>query len=78
MQDDHSSPPRRRSYIPLCSGVVGMMLGGLALALFFDHFRDLFGPNAATGHVREVAAVGAFSGFCMGFMVGRRVAAMRK
>jgi hypothetical protein len=73
MQDEHSSPPPRRSFIPLCSGIVGMMLGGLALALFFEHFRDLFGPNA---NIWQAATVGTFSGFCTGFIVGRKVAAM--
>jgi hypothetical protein len=55
-----------------------MMLGGAALALLFERFRDLFGPNAAGGDVWIAALVGAFSGFCPGFIVGRRIAVMRK
>jgi hypothetical protein len=55
-----------------------MMLGGAALALLFERFRDLFGPNAVAADMWKAAVVGAFAGFCTGFIVGRRIAAMRK
>jgi len=75
MQDTPSSPPPtgRRSCISLCSGVVGMMLGGTALALLFERFRD-----SCSGNVWEYVGVGVIWGFCTGRIVGRRVAAIWK
>lgn len=80
MQDDPSSPPStgRRSFIPLCSAFVGMMLGGLAFALLFVHFRDSFGPNADPGHVWLAVGIGVFCGFVNGLLIGRRVARLWK
>ena len=74
MQDGPFPPPPtgRRSYIPLCSGIVGMMLGGSALALLSERFQESF-----AGNIWPAVVVGVFSGFITGLLVGRRVAAMR-
>ena len=80
-QQDAPSPPPpigRRSYIPLCSAFVGMMLGGPAFAVLFAHFRDSFGPNAASVSVWLPVALGAFWGFVTGRLIGSWVARIWK